>query len=85
MHPMVGSNLGIRGYPNFHCRRSTSLYSYDDKKRTNLIHTSNAQTLRELVTSIPFSCGDRSVLSKLYFIFGNAIDTKDSLSLSPCP
>lgn len=53
-HHMSGSNLGIRGYTNFHYPRPTSLYSYDDEERTNLIRIGSTQTLRELVTSISF-------------------------------
>lgn len=61
---------------------STSLYSYDNEERTNIIHTGSAQTLRELATNTPFLGRDRAVLPELHFIFRDVIDTKNSLPLT---
>lgn len=85
MHYMAGSNMGIRGYADFHYPRTASLYNYDDKERSTLIHTRSTQTLRGLATSVLFSDRDRAVLCKQHFMHGHAIHTKDSLSLPPCP
>lgn len=81
---MASSNVGIRGYADFHCPRPTSLYSYKDEEKTRLIHIGGAQTIRELVTSTSFFGRDRAVLTKPHFIFGDAINTKDFLSLPTC-
>lgn len=61
---MASSNVGLRGYADFHCPRPTSLYSYDDEKMTNLICTGGALTLREIVTSASFFDRDRAILPK---------------------
>lgn len=66
VHYVVGSSSGNRSYTDFYCPRPSSLYSYDDEEITSLIHFGSAQTLREIVSSAPFSGRDRPVLPKPY-------------------
>lgn len=83
-HHMADSSSAIRGYIDFYYPWPSSLYSFDDEERTSLFRSGGAQTLREIVTSASFSGRDRSVVPKSHFLFGDAIDAKDSLSLPSC-
>lgn len=80
-HHLASSTVGVMDYADFHYPHPASLYCYVDKERTCLIRDGSGQTMSELVTSTLFSGADRTGLPKPYIIFGDAIDTKNSLLL----
>lgn len=63
VHHMVGCNMGIRGFADFHFPCPTSLYSYDDEDITNLFILLVPKPLENylLVPHFQFSDMDRTM------------------------
>lgn len=80
------SGIGISGNKHFHFKCQFTLYcNPQGVERVNSLRIGDDRTLHELINDAPFMGQDRRTVIKLEFLFGDTINSKESLIVIACP